>query len=63
MDNSNIVTTTITPDTDIILLKVPFEIDNENELTFTDATAQYNYFMSLSDKLELENGDILERTV
>lgn len=45
----------ITPDSDIYLLKVPFEMDNENQLTFTDATAQYNYFMGLSDKLELEN--------
>ena len=44
----------ITPDSDIILLKVPFEMDNDNELTFSDATAQYNYFNSLNG-LELEN--------
>lgn len=43
----------ITPDTDIYLLKVPFEMDNENELTFSNATAQFNYFNGLS-KLELE---------
>ena len=44
----------ITPDSDIILLKVPFEMDNDNELTFSDATSQYNYFNSLNG-LELEN--------
>lgn len=51
MNNNSVM---ITPDSDIILLKVPFEMDNENELTFTNATAQYNYFSSLSG-LELEN--------
>ena len=37
----------ITPQTDVILLKVPLEIDNNNQLTFANATAQYNYFNSL----------------
>lgn len=37
----------ITPQSDVYLLKVPLEIDNENQLTFTNATAQYNYFISL----------------
>lgn len=37
----------VTPDTIIKLLKVPIEIDNLNQLTFTNATAQYNYFNSL----------------
>lgn len=37
----------ITPDTDIRLLKLPLEIDNKNQLTFTNLTAQTNYFTSL----------------
>lgn len=44
----------VTPDTDIILLKCELKLDNKNQLTFSDATAQFNYFNSL-DKLELEN--------
>ena len=43
----------ITPNTDIYLVKVPLEIDDNNQLTFANANAQYNYFMSL-DRL---NGD------
>lgn len=45
----------ITPQTNIRLLKVPFEMDNKNQLTFADATAQYNYFDSLTGTLEYEN--------
>ena len=37
----------ITPNTDVILLKVPLEINDINQLDFSDATAQYNYFSSL----------------
>lgn len=37
----------IAPQTDVYLLKVPLEIDNTNQLTFANATAQYNYFSSL----------------
>lgn len=37
----------ITPNTDLYLLKVPLEIDEVNQLTFNDKTAQYNYFNSL----------------
>lgn len=37
----------ITPNTDLYLLKVPLEINDINQLDFTDATAQYNYFNSL----------------
>lgn len=44
----------ITPDTDVILLKVPLEITQENQLTFSNATAQYNYFHNLP-RLELED--------
>lgn len=38
----------ITPNTDLYLLKVPLEIDSTNQLTFANATAQFNYFNSLS---------------
>lgn len=37
----------IQPDTNIRLLKTPFEIDENNQLTFTNATAQETYFKSL----------------
>lgn len=37
----------ITPSTNVKLLKLPIELDNENQLTFASATAQYNYFNSL----------------
>lgn len=37
----------ITPQSDVYLLKVPLEIDNENQLTFANAEAQYDYFKSL----------------
>lgn len=37
----------ITPQTDLYLLKVPLEMDNTNQLTFANATAQYNYFSGL----------------
>ena len=37
----------ITPSTDIYLLKSPLEISDINQLTFSNATAQYNYFNSL----------------
>ena len=37
----------ITPQSDVYLLKVPLEIDNENQLTFANATAQHTYFNSL----------------
>ena len=37
----------VTPQTNIRLIKSPLTLDNKNQLTFTDATAQYNYFSSL----------------
>lgn len=37
----------ITPNTDLYLLKVPLEIDSVNQLTFSNAAAQFNYFNSL----------------
>ena len=44
----------ITPQTDVYLLKVPLEIDSINQLTFSNATAQYNYFHSLP-RFEVDN--------
>jgi hypothetical protein len=38
----------ITPNSDVILLKCPLELDQENQLNFANATAQYNYFNGLS---------------
>ena len=46
----------ITPDTNIKLLKVPIEISNKNQITFANATAQFNYFNSLP-KLEIEHAN------
>lgn len=44
----------ITPQTDVYLVKVPLEIDNINQLTFANATSQYNYFNSLP-KIAVDN--------
>lgn len=44
----------ITPQTDVYLLKVPLEINDFNQLTFSNATAQYNYFNGLP-KLSVDN--------
>ena len=37
----------ITPQTELRLLKCPIESDNRNQITFSNSTAQYNYFNSL----------------
>lgn len=44
----------IAPNTEIYLIKSPIELDNDNQLDFTSATAQYNYFASLP-KVTLAN--------
>ena len=44
----------IVPDTDVYLIKCPLEISDSNQITFANATAQYNYFQSLP-KLYLES--------
>ena len=44
------VSVPVTPETDVILLKVPLEMDEKNQLTFANATAQYNYFYGLTGK-------------
>lgn len=46
----------IAPNTDVILLKVPLEMDEVNQLTFVSKEAQYNYFNSLP-KITVEAGD------
>ena len=44
----------VTPNTNIVLLKTPIELDSLNQLTFSNATAQFNYFNSLP-KLSYNN--------
>ena len=51
----------ITPQTDVILLHVPLEMDETNQLTFANATAQYNYFNGLSIKLDVGNDFTYQR--
>ena len=50
----NEIMAVIAPNTEIYLIKTPIELDNENQLNFANATAQYNYFSSLP-KVTLEN--------
>lgn len=55
----------ITPSTNLKLLKVPIEIDEKNQLTFSNLTAQYNYFNSLpkieSEKFSYQRKDSIIR--
>lgn len=44
----------IVPNTDVILLKVPLEMDDLNQLTFASKQAQFNYFNGLP-KLALDD--------
>lgn len=44
----------ITPNSKVKLLKCPLKLDQNNEMTFASATAQFNYFNSLP-KLEYDN--------
>lgn len=37
----------VVPDSDIILIKSPLKLDNYNQITFGDASAQESYFLSL----------------
>ena len=45
----------LTPDTEIRLLKLPLTIDNKNQLTFASLEAQTNYFLGITEYIELEN--------
>lgn len=38
----------ITPNSDVILLKCPLELSQDNQINFSNATTQYNYFYGLS---------------
>lgn len=44
----------IVPDSKVILIKNPLKLDSNNELMFSNSTAQYNYFTSLP-KLEFDD--------
>ena len=44
----------LTPDTEIRLLKLPLTIDNKNQLTFNNLEAQTNYFLGITECIELE---------
>lgn len=44
----------VTPNTVLRILKCPLELDNLNQLTFTNKEAQYNYFSSL-ENIEIFN--------
>lgn len=44
----------IQPQTNLRLLKLPFTIDNKNQLTFANISAQTSYFLGLSH-LEVDN--------
>lgn len=44
----------LTPNTNIRILKLPLEIDNKNQLTFSDLQSQYDYFLSISDYIEID---------
>ena len=50
----------ITPNSQIRLLSVPFEIDNRNQLTFSSVSAQSTYFLSLPH-LEIESCSYVRR--
>lgn len=50
----NEIMAVIEPNTEIYLLKSPIELDNDNQLSFANATAQYNYFSALP-KVTLAN--------
>ena len=50
----------ITPNSRIIILKTPMELDDKNQITFASATAQYNYFYGLTKK-ELDNATFVRK--
>ena len=50
----NEIMAVIAPNSEIYLIKCPIELDNLNQLSFANATAQHNYFNSLP-KLALTN--------
>lgn len=50
----------IIPNSRIVLLKSPLKLDNYNQITFSNATAQYNYFYNLS-KIECSDATYVRK--
>ena len=50
----------ITPQTDIYLLKSPLTLSNKHQITFSDETAQHDYFNSLP-KIGLNDGSYMRK--
>lgn len=51
-----------TPQGKVILLQVPLEIDNKNQIDFSNATEQYNYFISKQvNNFEMENATYIRK--
>lgn len=50
----------IIPDSDIILLKCPLELDNKNQITFSSSETQFNYFNSLP-KISLDSASYVRK--
>lgn len=44
----------ITPHTNVFLLKCPLTLSNKHQITFSNASSQHNYFLSLP-KLEIDD--------
>lgn len=51
----------ITPNSDVIFLHVPLEISDINQLTFANATAQFNYFNGLTNKKSFDKFTYLRK--
>ena len=45
----------IAPQNEIVLLNLPLEIDNKNQLTFSDANAQFQYFRFQTVQKQYDN--------
>ena len=45
----------IAPDNEIVLLEVPLEIDNKNQLTFTNANKQFEYFRYITNQHQYDH--------
>lgn len=51
----------IMPNTNITLIKLPIELDEENQLSFTNAEAQYQYFSTLPNNITLNNATYVRK--
>ena len=45
----------ITPQNEIVLLNLPIEIDNKNQLSFANANAQFQYFRFQQEQRQYDN--------